>query len=121
MLMYAEALNECGKGAEALEQLNSNKRVVNEINNSSTLYIGGGYGYLRQQIWDERTIELCFEWERFFDIVRQGRAKECLKIFSDLRSNRRGAYFKEGINEIFPIPQREIDLSNGVVTQNPGY
>mgnify|MGYP003529205627 CR=1 FL=1 len=29
--------------------------------------------------------------------------------------------FKEGINEIFPIPQREIDLSNGVVTQNPGY
>lgn len=121
VLMYAEALNECGKGAEALEQLNSNKRVVNEINNSSTLYIGGGYGYLRQQIWDERTIELCFEWERFFDIVRQGRAKECLKIFSDLRSNRRGAYFKEGINEIFPIPQREIDLSNGVVTQNPGY
>lgn len=121
VLMYAEALNECGRGAEALEQLNSNKRVVNEINNSSSLYTGGGYGYLRQQIWDERTIELSFEWERFFDIVRQGRAKECLKIFSDLRSNRRGAYFREGVNEIFPIPQREIDLSNGVVVQNPGY
>jgi len=50
VLMYAEALNEICKGAEALEQLNSNKSVVNQINNSSTLYIGGGYGYLRDQI-----------------------------------------------------------------------
>jgi len=121
VLMYAEALNECGKGAQALEQLNSNKRVVNKINNSNTLYIGGGYGYLRDQIWKEREIEFAFEWDRFFDIVRQGRAKEVLKSFSETRSNKRGLYFREGINEVFPIPQTEIDVSNGVVTQNPGY
>ena len=121
VLMYAEALNECGKGAEALEQLNSNKRVVNEINNGSTLYIGGGYGYLRDQIWKEREIEFAFEWDRFFDLVRQGRAKSVLQSFSQTRSNQRGIYFREGINEIFPIPQMEIDVSNGVVTQNPGY
>lgn len=121
VLMYAEALNECGRGAEALEQLNSNKSVVNEINNSSTLYIGGGYGYLRDQIWKEREIEFAFEWDRFFDIVRQGRAKQVLNTFASSRSNHRGLYFREGINEIFPIPQTEIDISNGVVTQNPGY
>lgn len=121
VLMYAEALNECGRGAQALEQLNSNKAVVNKINNSNTLYIGGGYGYLRDQIWKEREIEFAFEWDRFFDIVRQGRAKEVLKSFSDTRSNKRGLYFREGINEVFPIPQTEIDVSNGVVTQNPGY
>ncbi len=121
VLMYAEALNECGNGAEALEQLNSNKRVVNEINNGTTLYIGGGYGYLRDQIWKEREIEFAFEWDRFFDIVRQGRAKSVLQSFSQTRSNQRGVYFREGINEIFPIPQMEIDVSNGVVTQNPGY
>ena len=121
VLMYAEALNEIGKGAEALEQLNSNKAVVNEINNSNTLYIGGGYGYLRDQIWSEREKELAFEWDRFFDIVRQGRAKEVLKTFANTRSNKRGLYFREGINEIFPIPQTEVDVSNGVVTQNPGY
>lgn len=121
VLMYAEALNECGKGAEALEQLNSNKRVVNEINSGSSLYIGGGYGYLRDQIWKEREIEFAFEWDRFFDLVRQGRAKSVLQAFSQTRSNQRGVYFREGINEVFPIPQMEIDVSNGVVTQNPGY
>lgn len=121
VLTYAEALNECGRGAEALEQLNSNKAQANSINNDSQLYIGGGYGYLRDQIWKEREIELCFEWDRFFDIVRQGRARECLQTFAATRSNHRGIYFREGINEIFPIPQTEIDISNGVVTQNPGY
>lgn len=121
VLMYAEALNEIGKGAEALEQLNSNKSVVNQINNSSTLYIGGGYGYLRDQIWKEREIEFAFEWDRFFDIVRQGRAKQVLTTFANLHSNKRGLYFREGVNEVFPIPQTEVDLSNGVVTQNPGY
>lgn len=119
--MYAEALNECGHGAEALEQLNSNKKVVNAINNSSTLYNGGGYGYMRNQIWSEREMELAFEWDRFFDIVRQGRAKEILRSYADKKSNHRGLYFREGINEVFPIPQTEIDVSNGVVTQNPGY
>lgn len=121
VLMYAEALNECGNGAEALEQLNSYKSIVNKINNSNTLYIGGGYGYLRDQIWKEREIEFAFEWERFWDIVRQGRAAEVLRSFSEIRPNKRGLYFREGINEIFPIPQTEIDVSNGVVEQNPGY
>ena len=121
VLMFAEALNECGNGAEALEQLNSYKAVVNELNNSSSLYIGGGYGYLRDQIWKERRIEFSYEWERFWDIVRQGRAASALKTFSTMRPNKRGLYFREGVNEIFPIPQTEVDISNGVVTQNPGY
>ena len=121
VLTYAEALNECGRGADALEQLNSNKAVVNKINNETTLYVGGGYGYLRQQIWHEREMELAYEWDRFFDIVRQGRARELLQAFAAQRSNHRGVYFREGVNEIFPIPQTEIDVSNGVVTQNPGY
>ena len=58
VLMYAEALNECGNGAAALEQLNKCKAQVNTLNNSSTLYIGGGYGYMRDQIWEERRKEL---------------------------------------------------------------
>lgn len=121
VLMYAEALNEMGKGSEALEQLNSYKNVVNKINNSTTLYNGGGYGYMRDQIWKEREIELAYEFDRFFDIVRQGRAASVLRTFAETRSNHRGLYFREGVNEIFPIPQTEIDISNGIVTQNPGY
>ena len=123
LLMYAEALNECGKGAEALIQLNKVKSAANKINNTATLYTSGGYGYMRDQIWAERRLELCHEWDRFFDIVRQGRAARIFRAFASESSttHKRGQLFIEGVNEIFPIPQTEIDLSNGVVTQNPGY
>lgn len=121
VLMYAEALNECGNGMAALEQLNKCKAQANTINGSTILYIGGGYGYMRDQIWKERRIEMCFEWDRFFDLVRQKRAASVIKTYGSKRANKRGYYFREGVNEIFPIPQSEIDVSNGVVTQNPGY
>ena len=121
VLMYAEALNECGEGELALKQLNKCKRQVNTLNNSSVLYIAGGYGFIRDQIWEERRMELAFEWERFFDIVRQGRADKLMHAYSENRTNQRGSSFLKGRNEIFPIPQTEFDVSNGVVTQNPGY
>lgn len=121
VLMYAEALNECGDRENALAQLNRCKAQVNTINNSSKLYVAGGYGYLRDQIWQERRMELAYEWDRFFDIVRQGRAAEVLHTFGRSRPNSRGLYFVKGKNELFPIPQTEIDVSNGVVEQNPGY
>ena len=121
VLMYAEAYNECGNGAAALEWLNKQKAQVNTINQSTALYNAGGYGYIRDQIYEERRMEFCFEWERFFDLVRQGRAASVIKAFGASQTNRRGYYFREGVNEIFPIPQTEIDISNGVVTQNPGY
>lgn len=121
LLTYAEALNETNQGARALEQLNKNKSQVNSINSSSALYIGGGYGQMRDQIWKERRIELCFEWDRFFDLVRQKRAAQVIKTYGSKRANKRGYYFREGVNELFPIPQSEIDISNGVIEQNPGY
>lgn len=121
VLMYAEALNECNEGARALVELNKCKAQANTLNNSAVLYVGGGYGYVRDQIWKERRIELCFEWDRFFDLVRQGRAASVLTTFGAKQSNKRGYFFRKGINEIFPIPQKEIDISNGVVEQNPGY
>lgn len=121
VLTYAEALNECSRGADALEQLNSYKQIVNKLNNSTTLYVGGGYGYMRDQIWADRQIEMCYEWDRLWDIIRQGRAQDVLSTFASKRSNHRGGYFRKGVNEVFPIPQTEIDLSNGVVKQNPGY
>lgn len=121
VLMYAEALNECGDRENALTQLNKCKTQVNTINNSSKLYVAGGYGYLRDQIWLERRMELAYEWDRFFDIVRQGRAAEVLHTFGRSRPNSRGLSFVKVKNELFPIPQTEIDVSNGVVEQNPGY
>ncbi|MEP6712281.1 MAG: RagB/SusD family nutrient uptake outer membrane protein [Ferruginibacter sp.] len=62
---------------------------------------------LIQAILDERRLELAMEGERFFDLVRTGQAST--KITG----------FKTGKNEVFPIPQSEIDVSG--LTQNPGY
>ena len=67
----------------------------------------------QQDVWKERRVELAMEQDRFFDIVRQGRAGILLRA--------QGKQFKDGINEIFPIPQTQIDLSGGKLIQNPGY
>lgn len=121
VLMYAEALNETGRREESLTQLNSVKTIANKITNVSTLYKAGTYLEMREQIWTERRIELCHLWDRFFDIVRQGRAATILHKLSTEQVWGRGKNFVEGINEIFPIPQSEVDITNGVVEQNPGY
>ena len=65
---------------------------------------------LRQAIWHERRVELALEFDRYFDVIRQGRGQE---IFGPLGW--------QPHNEVWPIPQREIDLSAGVLEQNPGY
>lgn len=69
-------------------------------------------------IWNERRMELAMEHDRFFDLVRQdavqpGRAAAAFaadggKVWSATRA-------------LFPIPQAQIDLSGGKLTQNPGY
>ena len=66
-------------------------------------------------------MEMAVEWDRYFDLVRQGQAATVLHTFGRSRPNSRGLYFRVGVNEVLPIPQNEIDLSNGVVEQNPGY
>ncbi len=122
-LMYAEALNECGYHEDALTQLNDCKAQANTVNSSTSLYVAGGYGYIRDQIYTERRIELCYEIDRYYDLIRSGRAADVMHNYGNTigQANRRGAYFTVGKHELLPIPQTEIDVSNGMVEQNPGY
>ena len=73
----------------------------------------------------ERRLELAHEGHRFFDLVRWGIAPEVMNEYitgeTSLRSYLAGAQFVEGKHEYFPIPQNQIDLSNGSLIQNPGY
>lgn len=64
-------------------------------------------------IWNERRVELAMEHDRFWDIVRQGRAAQVMQAD--------GKNFTAGVNELLPIPSSEIALSGGRLTQNPGY
>ena len=69
-------------------------------------------------IWQEHRVELAMEHDRFFDLVRQEAVQpgRIVPIFTA-----QGKTFTKGKNEIFPIPQAQIDLSGGALTQNPGY
>ena len=64
-------------------------------------------------IWNERRVELAMEHDRFWDIVRQGRAAQIM--------NASGKNFTAGVNELLPIPSAEIAISGGRLNQNPGY
>ena len=69
-----------------------------------------------QDLLDERRVELAFENHRLFDLIRLGVAQDLLTTFS----NDNGHSFSS-TDLLLPIPQREINLSNGLLTQNPGY
>ena len=64
-------------------------------------------------IWEERRHELAFEHDRYFDLVRQGRAGTVLRAL--------GKPFIDGKHEVFPIPNEQIIKSGGLLNQNPKY
>ncbi|RYF11733.1 MAG: RagB/SusD family nutrient uptake outer membrane protein, partial [Flavobacteriales bacterium] len=62
-------------------------------------------------IYNERRLELATEGHRFFDLVRTNRAVTVLGPLG----------YKAGKSEYLPIPQAEIDVTKGIIKQNPGY
>ena len=68
---------------------------------------------LRESIRHERRVELGMEFDRFYDLVRWGIAKEVLHAA--------GKTGYQDSHALLPIPQDEIDKSNGVLVQNPNY
>ncbi len=69
---------------------------------------------LRSILRNERRVELAMEHDRFFDLVRWGIAGPTLRAAG--KTN-----FNDTRDVLLPIPQTQIDISRGVLTQNPGY
>ena len=103
--MHAEAAFHNGKEAEARSSLNLVRKRVNldAITRSGQP--------LLESIYHERRVELGLEGHRYFDLIRTGRAPAVLGPLG----------FKEGVNEVLPIPESQILATNGAITQNPGY
>jgi hypothetical protein len=113
--MYAEAANELGQTDEALEKLEwVRARARNGDNSILPPVTTTDQSALRDAIRHERRIELAMESERFFDIVRWG-------ISDSVMSAAGKADFNSSRDALLPIPQAQIDLSKGVLHQNPGY
>jgi starch-binding outer membrane protein, SusD/RagB family len=70
-------------------------------------------------------MEFAMESPRFFDLVRWGIAAETLNNYFAVEKLRhpflRDAHFTKGTHEYFPIPQEQIEFTNGLYVQNPGY
>ncbi len=112
LLMAAEALNENDKPSQALVYLNVIRERARQGNNSILPDVTvTEKNALRDKILLERRYELALEGLRFWDLVRTGRAPEVLGPLG----------FVEGKHELLPIPQPQIDISQGVIIQNPNY
>jgi hypothetical protein len=113
LLMAAEALNENGKSSQALQYLNQVRARARGNGNMNVLpnVTTTDQNSLRDAILKERRSELAMEGHRFWDLVRTGRAAAVLGPLG----------FQPGKHELLPIPQTEIDISQGAIRQNPGW
>jgi starch-binding outer membrane protein, SusD/RagB family len=115
VLMYAEAANETANTTEALAKLEMVRARARAGNNAILPPVTTtDQVLLRDAIRKERRIELAMEHDRFFDLVRWGIAEPALHAAARPR-------FSNGRDVLLPIPQVQIDLSQGKLTQNPGY
>jgi hypothetical protein len=64
----------------------------------------------------ERRVELAFENHRLFDLIRFGKAESVLSALSNANG-----YNYTSTDLLLPIPQNEINISQGLMKQNPGY
>lgn len=142
LLMYSESLLESGDLNGAKKNLN---RVRKRARESSPLdarrtvqvYVpktkptslpdvtSADPSVVRNAIWRERRCELACEGLRRMDLIQQNRYGQVMTAYYNNTSiakenpNKGRFYTKE--KELLPIPLGDIDKSNGVLIQNPGY
>lgn len=121
MFRYAEVLLSF---AEAENELSGPTIAVHDVINSLRLRSGLGNlsktlttDEMRIAIRKERRMELAFEGFRYFDLKRWHIAEEVLNNVKDgiLTYKFEDKFYK------WPLPQTEIDRSQGVLIQNPSY
>ena len=111
ILMYAEALNQNGKTAEACKYLNMTRRRGFGYQTTETSPVDlqtTDKAQFALMVEQELRVELAFENHRWFDLIRTGRAVEVMRS--------KGFSLNE-TNLICPIPQKQIDV-NPKLTQN---
>ena len=125
LLIYAEAANALGRTAEALAKLemvrDRARRSVGEGVDPSRLLpeiTETNKEKLREMIWRERRVELALEGHRFFDLIRADKVVPGYAL-QELKADNPATRFNAARNSVFPIPQKQIDISQGVLQQNP--
>lgn len=117
LLIFAEADNMAHSGPTqaAVDAINrvidrANGYTVNAQDPRATLALSAAD--FDTKVIDERNWELCFEYDRWFDLIRKHILKE--KSIPSIQQN-----FSDK-DYLFPVPENDLRL-NPLLTQNPGY
>ncbi|RBQ11889.1 RagB/SusD family nutrient uptake outer membrane protein [Pedobacter miscanthi] len=123
LLCYAEALNETGATAQAVDLVNTTVRRRawnNNLPDDKKWSAAMSQQDFRTAIMDERMRELCFEGWRRMDLIRTGKLVDLVKA--------RNKWTKESasiqpFHNRYPIPLQEIKQNDDIseADQNPGY
>lgn len=113
LLMKAEALNELGRTSDAVAPLYTVRQRAGLTDKSTIQNLT--QEEMRKKIIHERRMELAFEGERWFDLIRINNGQYALDFLHSI-----GKLNASRKNLLLPIPQKDID-ANPNLTQNPGY
>lgn len=128
-MRYAEVLLLAAEANLAANPANALK-YINEVRTRAHLTPLGSVTL--DDIKQEKRFELCFEGVRFLDLVRwgdaynalkdQGKTVMCLSPNGEAKAEytNAGGGFKQGKNELLPIPAKELLLNNNI-KQNEGW
>lgn len=139
LLIYAEASYFNGNISEALDKL---EMVRDRVNLTTNMSLSGEA--LRDAIWKERRLELAMEQHRIYDLRRQkvngvprintimgpngsfvnynlNESTDSFELSNIGEDQAKGSTFDPNKHLLWPIPTSEIILSEGRITQNPGY
>ena len=108
LLIYAEAVNEASgpttAAYNAINRVRKRAGLANLENLTKDTF--------REAVYSERRLELMFEFQRWFDLIRTKRMITALHAVG--KTNAAEKHY------LHPIPQREMDL-NPKLVQNPGW
>jgi hypothetical protein len=72
----------------------------------------------RHTIWNERRVELAFEGHRWFDLVRTG---QYVEVMTNHAKDEGKSLTVHPWNNLYPVPQTQIDINPNLLPNNTGY
>ena len=111
LLLHVEAILAGGDETSSAAAINSFQQVRDRAGLTDPVTT-----ITKEDLLNERRVELAFENHRFLDLKRLGVAQEVLSAFSSANSLQFNA-----TDLLLPIPSAEIGISNGLLEQNLGY
>lgn len=111
-LIAAEAAIYANSGTNAITYINKVRTRAGASPLTSSVTV--------QTVLDERARELCGEYVRYYDLKR---TKKLSKTYLSDTNPDVGQFFRNGINEVKPIPSSFLNAlqEGGTYYQNPGY